>query len=351
MPIADPNPQPDPWALTPSQLVEALPIIIGAGQVPFIEGPPGGGKSDVVAQVAADMFGNGGPCSDAFFRDIKPAGRDPVDFSGLPVPDMVKRVTEWLRPGFLPVDGEGILFLDEFTAAPPAVQAVLLEFVRQRKAGEYRLPEGWKIVTAGNGAKDRAYTTTMGTAMINRLVRLRAVVDVDDWCSWALSTGLPTLVVAFIRFRPELLHQFNPDKDVEPFPSPRSWAAVGDIMRQNPPDGLRPSLLVGTVGEAANEFEGFLRVYKSLPSIDQILLDPDQAAVPPASETAARYAVAAALTDRASPRNFDAIMTYAGRLPAEFGGMISLGAVRRDPTLRNTRPFIQWATDNGDLMS
>ena len=352
--ISDAAAQASPYALKPSELKDVLPLLLNADLVPFIEGPPGVGKSEIVAQLAADMFGQGGPCSDAFFRDIKPAGRDPVDFTGLPVPDMEAFLTQWLKPGFLPTDGEGILFLDEFTAAGPQVQSVLLEFVRQRKAGEYRLPRGWKIVTAGNGDKDRAYATTMGSAMANRLVHLHAVVDVDDWCRWAIDEDLPAIIVAFIRFRPELLHNFEPkSKNKEKaFASPRTIADAGRILRQDPPERLRPALLAGTIGEAAaTELEGFLRVWHALPSIDQILLHPDQALVPPDDEAAARCAIAAVLTDRSSPQNFDAVMTYADRLPAELRGMIALGAVRRDPDLRNTRAFIRWGTENGNLMS
>lgn len=352
MPVITPNSQPDPWALKPSELEQALPFILDAGQVPFIEGEPGLGKSDVVAKVAANMYGNGGPVSDKIFRGFKPAGRDPVDFSGLPVPDMKARITEWLRPGFIPSDGRGLLFIDEITAAPPPVQNVLLEFVRERQVGGHPLGEGWMIATAGNGAKDRAYATSMGSAMINRLVRVRLVADVDDWCSWAMSNGQPTLTAAFLRFRPELLHKLDRQRPDDPYPSPRSWAAAGDLLNKNPPDWLRPSLLVGTVGEAAAvEFEGFLRVHKSLPSIDQILLDPDLAFVPPDDAAAARCCVASVLADRASPQNFGAVKIYADRLPAELGGMIALGAVRRDPKIRETRAFIQWTADNGNLMS
>jgi len=61
MPITDPIRTPASYALKPSALAEALPILLDAGQVPFIEGEPGVGKSDVVAQVAADMYGSGGP--------------------------------------------------------------------------------------------------------------------------------------------------------------------------------------------------------------------------------------------------------------------------------------------------
>jgi hypothetical protein len=337
--------------LSPAGLKQALPILLDAGLTPFIEGPPGIGKSDVVAQVAKERHGRNGTSADAWFRDLKPAQRDPVDFTGLPVPDMARRVTDWLCPGFLPSEGEGILFLDELTAAPPQVQNVLLEFVLQRKVGDYRLPEGWSIVTAGNGAKDRAYAATLGTAMANRLIHLEAIADLDDWCRWALDAGLPVPLIAFLRFRPLLLHQFDPQSGEKAFPSPRSWAAVGKILAQRPPADLRLPLLRGAVGEAAAvELEAFLQIYQALPSIDQVVADPDGAPVPGATDPAARYAIAAALTERASVQCIQPIATYVSRLPAELAGMVMLGSVRRDPAIRNTRPFIAWAADNGELM-
>jgi hypothetical protein len=81
-----------------------------------------------------------------------------------------------------------------------------------------------------------------------------------------------------------------------------------------------------------------------------VLADPDGTPVPGASDPAARYAIAAALTERASARSIQPIATYASRLPAELAGMVMLGSVRRDPAIRNTRPFIAWAADNGELM-
>ena len=50
-----------------------------------------------------------------------------------------------VAPKFLPVDGEGILFLDEPTAAPQITRAGCYQLVLDRKPGEYRLPDGWGV--------------------------------------------------------------------------------------------------------------------------------------------------------------------------------------------------------------
>jgi len=44
--------------------------------------------------------------------------------------------------------GRGILFLDEITTAPPAVQAALLRVVLERVVGDVALPEAVSVVAA-----------------------------------------------------------------------------------------------------------------------------------------------------------------------------------------------------------
>ena len=45
----------------------------------------------------------------------------------------------------------------------------------------------------------------MPTPLRNRFVHLDFEVDVQEWCEWAIKTGIRPEVIAFIRFRPELL--------------------------------------------------------------------------------------------------------------------------------------------------
>jgi MoxR-like ATPase len=68
----------------------------------------------------------------------------------------------------LPAAGDGILFLDELNAAPPLVQAACYQLVLDRRLGEYRLPDGWSIVAAGNRETARAITHRMPSVLANR---------------------------------------------------------------------------------------------------------------------------------------------------------------------------------------
>jgi len=224
----------------------------------------------------------------------------------------------WATPDFLPQDGEGILFLDELNAAPAVVQASCYQLVLDRKLGEYTLPEGWAIVAAGNRDSDRAATTRMPTPLRNRFVHIDFEVDVQEWSEWAIKTGIRPEVIAFIRFRPELLSAFDRDA-LNAFPSPRSWEFVSRILNSGPDPSAEHELFAGAVGAgAATEFSAFVRMFRELPNIDAILVNPTQEPVP--ENAAAQYAVASALARCASDTNFD-------RLP-----------VLESPTHRVSRP-------------
>jgi MoxR-like ATPase len=220
-------------------------------------------------------------------RDIRALLLDPVDLRGLPFVGKDGR-SQWATPEFLPQDGEGILFLDELNAAPAMVQASCYQLVLDRKVGEYTLPEGWAIVAAGNRDSDRAATTKMPTPLRNRFVHLEFEVDVQEWSEWAIKANVRPEVIAFIRFRPELLSAF--DRDANAFPSPRSWEFVSRILNSRADSSAEHELIAGGVGTgAATEFSAFLRMFRELPNIDSILLNPTQEPVP--ENAAAQYAV------------------------------------------------------------
>jgi MoxR-like ATPase len=71
-------------------------------------------------------------------------------------------------PKFLPTSGQGILFLDELTSAPQMTQAGCYQLVIDRKLGEYRLPDGWVVIAAGNPASERGVHFSMPRPLRNR---------------------------------------------------------------------------------------------------------------------------------------------------------------------------------------
>jgi hypothetical protein len=322
-----------------SAISNALRVLVRARQPAFLWGGPGIGKSAVIRQLAAALS--------MPLRDVRALLLDPVDLRGLPFLGTDGR-SKWATPEFLPQDGAGILFLDELNAAPAMVQASCYQLVLDRKLGEYTLPAGWSIIAAGNRDSDRAVTTRMPTPLRNRFVHLEFEVDMQEWSEWAIQAGVRPEVIAFLRFRSELLNAF--DRDANAFPSPRSWEFVSRILESQPEPSIEHELFTGAVGSgAATEFSAFLRMFRELPNIDAILVNPHQEPVP--ENAAAQYAVASALAHRASDTNLDRICVYLDRMPTEFCVLCVRDASLREPAIRHTAAYTKWAIQNHHVLA
>ncbi len=309
----------------------------------FLWGPPGCGKSSAPLQVAGEL-GIG-------FRDVRLPLLDPVDLRGIPsiVHNGHGSYTEWARPSFLPVDGEGILFLDEILLSAPIMQGAAYGLTLERRLGEYMLPDGWMVMAASNRVTDRAGVQSMLTPLRNRFTHLYLAVDLETWCRWAIGAGIAVEVLAFLRFRPALLFNFDPSRNEYAYCTPRSWEFVSDFLQAGMGNGIEYSLLAGTIGEGpAAEFLGFLKIWRKLQSPDAILLNPMGADV--SSDPAVLYATVTGLARRASDQTIDRILQYAGRLPAEFGVLMVRDCIARDKSLTNTKAFITWASRNASVL-
>lgn len=330
--------------MKPSEIRASVASLIQAGRPPFIWGNPGIGKSQNVAQVAQSM---GVP-----MIDLRMVQLDPVDMRGLPFVDSEGR-SSWAKPSFLPRDGRGILFLDEFPQAVQGVQNAASELILDRRIGEYSLPDGWSIVGAGNPTSARAATHKMPTHLARRFVHLDMDPDLEEWTRHALTNGFSTPVIAFMQFRGAgkdgIFNRFNPISTDRAFPNPASWEFVSDIHKTTPDPAIEMKLYEGCVGNgAAAEFVGFLQVWRTLPSIASVLMNPATADVP--TDPATRYAMAGALAAKATDANFHAVVTYANRMPPEFNVLIVRRAVQRAPEVQQTRAFIEWTSANQDVL-
>jgi hypothetical protein len=308
----------------------------------LLVGPPGIGKSAAVRHVASEM-GIG-------LIDVRASQTDPVDWRG--VPSVSEGMTRWNMPEFLPRTGRGILFLDELTAAPPAVQVALYQLILDRKLGDYCLPDGWHVIGAGNRQEDRAVATRMSSALANRFVHITMSVDVDGWLNWYWESPLSDLVETvgfFVGFRRELLHSFDPTSKDLAFPTPRSWEMVAKLQAGGLASELEQPLIAGCIGTGASaEYLAFCRIYKSLPSLDSILLDPMGAKIP--EEGSAKAAVCAGLAKKAAPSNIEAVLSYAGRISREFEFMTFHLSRRFCPDIENTKCVARWQAANSKFL-
>ena len=268
--------------MTPAELADYLDGLIRHNIMlsTMIWGPPGIGKSSIVAQRAE--------AHELEFIDLRLSQLAPTDLRGLPVAE--NGLSRWYPPEFLPRQGKGILFLDELNLAPPAMQGMAQQLILDRQVGSYRVPEGWFIWAAGNRKEDMAAVYDMPSPLANRFLHLEVEPEFESFKRYALKYGIHEQILAFLAFRPDLLHKLTPQQNA--WPSPRSWVMASELHHAH----LGIESAVGT--PTAQEFKAFVALYGSIPDLEAILQGDGEAISFP-SEPSLSYATIIGLTSRA----------------------------------------------------
>ncbi|MFD7630292.1 AAA family ATPase [Streptomyces sp. NPDC059851] len=289
------EPRPDPQ-------LEALTLAVAADLPVLLWGEPGIGKTAALAQLAESL--------DLPLTTVIASVHEPSDFSGLPVigADPERDGVPMAPPDWavrLVRAGRGLLFLDELSTAPPAVQAALLRLVLERRVGALRLPPGVRIVAAANPRASAADGWELSPPLANRFVHLQWTHDHDVVVrglggTWPRATlphldpeGLPEAVdlarravCGLLAARPALVHRLpgNETRRGGAWPSPRSWEMALHLIAFATAAGSSRevlSLLVrGAVGDGPGLELLALLDRMDLPDPETLLADPAAAVLP-----------------------------------------------------------------------
>lgn len=320
-----------------SLLKETLKSLVRVGRTVAIEGPPGGGKTTIVHTVAEEL---GLPIIEKHMPTML------VEDFGIPYPNADDMGFDYRLPEWFPYQGKegtedgGILLFDDRNQAGNDLQKVLANIQQARNLHGKRLADGWVVISTGNRQADRAGANRVLSHLRNRETILEFETHLDDSTQWMIDNGVRPEVIAFIRFRPNLLHDFDPQRDVNP--TPRAWVEGVSAVLGEVPAEAEYECFKGAVGEgAAAEFVGFMRIYRKLPNPDSILLNPTAGDVP--TDPATLYALSGALAERITEANMERACVYAERMPPEFSVLMVSHAVRKTPDLANTQAFTKWS--------
>lgn len=243
------------------------------GRPAMIWGPPGIGKSELIAEIGDET---GRPVIDMRLLLL-----EPTDIKGIPYYDPTTKTMKWAQPADLPTDtnmANAILFLDEVNAAPPSVQAAAYQLILNRRVGEYHLPKGVSMLCAGNRESDKGVTFRMPSPLANRLVHVEMASHFDDWQKWAIANKIHADVVGFLSHHKQKLFNFDPKSPDKAFATPRSWFFVSQLISDALPESMNTALVAGTVGEGlATEFTAHRKVAARMPKSDDILLGKEKA--------------------------------------------------------------------------
>jgi hypothetical protein len=280
--------------------------------------------------------------------------------------EMLRAIDESLgnyqpKATFLPFDEMDILvnakkptvcLLDDLGQAAPANQASNMHLLLARRIGKEKISDYVTFFACTNRRKDMAGVSGILEPVKSRFITIIQIMpNSETWGRWAMAQQwIPSELIAFLRWKPALLFDFQPTKDMSNSPCPRTWVAVAKIMTGGYPEKAHRELFTGAVGEgAALELLSFLKMYKDLESPDMVLMDPDKAKIP--KEPSALYAMCGALAARASDQTFGQIAKYANRLSSEFSVLLIKDCTTRNRDLIRTKTYIEWSLKHSSVLS
>ena len=307
-------------------------------------GAPGMGKSECAIQIGHKLG-----LSDDRILVVHVNNHDVVDFSG--VPSIVNGMTVF-NPSemfyrFREGTGPGLIVLEELAQSSQHHQTWAAGFVLERSTPTFKLDPEVRIIATGNRAEDRSGAKPLLAHLNDRMYHFDVETSLDDWCEWAMAHGgIPHTGIAFLRLRPGLLNDFDPNRRSNP--TQRSWTKLFTEVPDDLPTDLYMMAASGKVGEgAAAEWVAARDMMGKMPSIDTVRLQPSKAEVP--AEPAVCYALATAMSMTATANSFARDMEYMTRMKTEFQMVYVTDTLRLNPDLQQTKDFITWAVANKDI--
>lgn len=354
-----------------NQYSEALSNIYKAGVTAHLVGAPGIGKSDVNRQTKDKLSAEYG--EEFGYVEVLCTAIDAPDVLGFLVPSkrddgtaiahytMSNIVAKVEATGL----NRGIINLEEFAQADQLTQKALAQLINEKQVGEHKLPDGWFIVMSSNRTKDKSGAGKMLSHITNRIITLNIMSDVDSYSEWYEREGKHPLGAAYAKARPgNLFSDEVPSKD-GPFATPRSFTraidylsliagndANGNVQMKLPSDPVSQEVVAGLIGDgAAADLFSFLKVESILPSIEDVLKDPEHCKLPPESRLDGQYALMQLLLHYAESDNIEQLFTCGKRLNLELQTSMVRSLIKKSGgTLLNSPSISKFISEHRALI-
>ena len=315
----------------------------------FLMGPPGVGKTAIMAQIASEL--NVALLSYSMthhtrqsalglpFIVQKTYGGRECSVSEYTMSEIIASVYDLMEETG---KREGILFLDEMNCVSETILPVMLQFLQYKVFGRHRVPEGWIIVAAGNPPEYNDSVRDFDMAIWDRVRRIDVDPDFSVWRKYAAETGTHPSVLAYLDGHRENLYSVRSTVDGKQFVTMRGWSDLSDVMLLYDGQGLPvDEALIGQFLQdkrIAKDFAVYYDLFKKYRGdypIAAILDDgADKKMIARAKDAPfdERLAVIALLTEEVSIR-CQKVMLRELALDRLLGDAVSLGdALRRAPS-------------------
>ncbi|MEA5136795.1 MAG: AAA family ATPase [Candidatus Fimivivens sp.] len=238
----------------------------------LLMGPPGIGKTQIMAQIAAET--GVGLISYTITHHTRQ--------SAMGLPFIEKRrfdgkeyaVTEYTMSEILAAVytlmestgiREGILFLDEINCVSETLAPMMLQFLQNKTFGNQRLPDGWIIVAAGNPPEYNKSVRDFDVVTLDRVKRIDVKEDFAAWKEYAYRQNLHGAIISYLDIKKENFYRIETSVDGMEFATARGWEDLSELLLVYEQLGLKLDREV--VGQyiqlprIARDFAGYLDLY------------------------------------------------------------------------------------------
>lgn len=378
-----------------SELPQALNLAKQINICAYLEGSPGIGKSDSLAQYAKEK--------NLKLVDIRLSQLDPVDFMGLPFPNDNHTKASYLPTDLFPLEGDAkpikveaanallkkygeetnalessdprtifkplmnhkniateirpclydgwLLVLDELSSCSPAIAVAAYKLILDRLVNTTPIHKDVTIVAAGNKISDAAVAYKLPTALRNRMMVLDIAPDIQSWLKWAAGSNINKHILSYLGMKPEQLHKMDLKAKQSNFPTPRSWAKVAELLQNSTLNNeVTFQCAQGLVGNIVTDLKIFMRVVDKLPTLDQILNNPNSVTI---ADNSVAFAMTGLIAEHFNKNTAASLMIVLNKLPKNiqmFTLNIMSNNTSRIQELNSIPEFNQWFAENIDLL-
>lgn len=274
-----------------TELASHILDVIKINEIPFIKGSPGIGKSAMYQSIADEL--------NLLFIDFRLSYCDQTSLNGFPI--FENNRSSWAPPKLFPLKGDPLpegkdgwlISFEEINSAPLSIQAIAYKILHDRMVGEFELHPAVRLCANGNLETDGAVVVPLSSALASRMIQFHANINPKNWLKWAEESNLfHPIHLAYLDYRKEMIHNFDPKSADPAYPCPRTHAKVSKLFDSCDKSSrkyseVRPSI-EGSIGEAATvDLYSFINFFDSVIPLDTIIANP---MVKPPSDMGIKYA-------------------------------------------------------------
>lgn len=325
------------------QAVKFCVACLRADRTPYLEGPPGIGKSTTAHDIVKIMKLDG-------YVVITPTMHNALDLRGFGyTADLfdkngknIGKETRFAQSTVLPSEGKYLIFVDELPDCPIHEQSGFYQLLLEGKIGEYSMPAGSYVMGAGNRPEDRAAANTLSSAIRGRIATCRMMPTMESVTKHAIKSGWNPMTIGFMKTFPECIDGFDPT-DIAGGCTPRDLDAISRLenaewpVSNTSPIGL--ALCEGNLGSKMGvKYHSYRRI--TIPDPKLAIKSPTKAKIDYPKDV--MFAYLAAIAQHCTIENVPKVAKYANRLDEMFKQGLMFDCLSTCDGLIDTKTGIEW---------